>query len=182
MPAEHVVLKAQPSYKNYHWSYLFILIVIAAGVLFWIYRAAIYEHTFIRKEYGRYVLIGLAVLVIIPVLRIMWRRAALVLKVFDDRVVIARGVLARSSKELFITDIRTIDINQTFFQRVLGVGELTISTPGVSKTKDVLRGMPDPGTIKDTIIRLRREKAQETKKEAPAEPKAEPTDKPEAQS
>jgi uncharacterized membrane protein YdbT with pleckstrin-like domain len=93
---------------------------------------------------------------IIPLIVALWKRAALVLHVYDDRVVLERGVLSKAVKEIFISDVRTIDTKQTFFQRLVNVGDLMIATAGTSGYEDIVNGLPDPGGIKDLIISQRR--------------------------
>jgi len=101
---------------------------------------------------------------IIPLVVALWRRAALVLRVYDDRVVLERGVLSKSINEVFIADVRAIDIKQTFFQRIFGVGDIMIGTAGVEGYEQVARGVRDPRGVKELIISQRR-KNEERKQE-----------------
>ncbi|MFQ5896889.1 MAG: PH domain-containing protein [Candidatus Methylomirabilia bacterium] len=93
---------------------------------------------------------------IIPVIVALWKRASLLLRVYEDRVVLERGVLSRNIKIVFITDIRTIDIRQSFLQRILRIGTVMIATAGTSGYEDVANGLPDPKGIKELILRQRR--------------------------
>ncbi len=93
---------------------------------------------------------------LIPLLIAMWKHAAMVLFVYEDRIVLQRGVLSKNMKEIFISDVRTMDTNQTFAQRLLGIGDLKIATSGTSGYEDVLLGIPDPVGVKDFIASQRR--------------------------
>ena len=174
MATEDVVLSVQPSFKNYVRHWLVALAGVALAVVAGVYRTPVGQcliKTFSPKAQSTpvvsYAIVACVALAVVVILVMLWKRASLTLRVHEDRIVIERGILAKNMKELFITDIRTIDINQSIFQRVMGTGDLAISTPGVSQTKDVLQGFPDPASIKDTIIRLRQQKKQEDVKPEP---------------
>ncbi|MCH7760287.1 PH domain-containing protein [candidate division TA06 bacterium] len=89
---------------------------------------------------------------IIPLIVAFWKRAALVLRVYGDRVVLEKGVLSKNVKDIFITDIRTIDTKQSLLQRIFKIGDVMIATAGTSGYEDVAHGLPDPRGIKELII------------------------------
>lgn len=182
MPTEDAKLVAQPSFKYYVWSWLIVLIVVALGVVLAMHQKWVVDKVLgqTHKDKMLYVWLAWVAVLVLPLLRLLWKRASVAIRVFDDRVVIERGILAKNMKELFITDIRTIDITQTFFQRIMGIGELAISTPGM-KMRDVLHGFPDPARIKETIIKLRQAKQAEAKPAKPKEPEPPPEPQPKPQ-
>jgi len=180
MATEDVVLSVQPSFKNYVRHWLVALASVALIVVGFVYKKWVTDVVLTsHPEILGYAMVVCVALAVVVILVMLWKRASLTLRVHEDRIVIERGILAKNMKELFITDIRTIDINQSIFQRVMGTGDLAISTPGVSQTKDVLQGFPDPASIKDTIIRLRQQKKQEDVKPEP-KPAAAAAPEPEA--
>jgi uncharacterized membrane protein YdbT with pleckstrin-like domain len=93
---------------------------------------------------------------VIPLLIALWKRAALILRVYEDRVVVETGVLSKDIKEVFIADVRAIDISQTFFQRIFKTGDIMIATAGVEGYEEVARDVPDPRGIKELMISQRR--------------------------
>ncbi len=92
---------------------------------------------------------------IIPLIIAIWKHAALIIRVYEDRVVIETGVLSKHVKEIFITDIRTIDIKQTFIQRVVNIGDIMLATAGTSSYEIIACGLPNPMDIKKMIITQR---------------------------
>jgi len=96
---------------------------------------------------------------VIPLIVALWRRAGLALRVFEDRVVLERGVLSKDVKEIFISDIRSIDVRQRFLQRIVGIGDLMIATAGTDRYEHVALSLPKPMSIKDLIQAQRRRKA-----------------------
>lgn len=93
---------------------------------------------------------------VIPLIVALWKRASLVLRVYEDRVVVETGVLSKDMKEVFIADIRAIDVSQSFFQRIFRMGDIMIATAGIEGYEEEARGVPDPMGIKELITDQRR--------------------------
>ncbi len=86
-----------------------------------------------------------------------WKRASAILRVFTDRVVLEKGILNKSYKEIFLADIRAIDVEQKFGQRILGYGDILIATAGTEGYELEVKAIPKPKLIRDLIIQLRQE-------------------------
>ncbi len=93
---------------------------------------------------------------IVPLIIAWWKRAELTLRVTDDKVILEQGVLNKQFKDIFVTDIRTVDVKQSLLQRIFGIGDLLIATSGTDNYEDVARGLPKPRAIQDLISRQRR--------------------------
>jgi uncharacterized membrane protein YdbT with pleckstrin-like domain len=92
---------------------------------------------------------------IVPLLVALWKRNSLILRVYHDRVKLERGLLSKEYRELFISDIRSVDVDQGVLGRMCGFGDLTISTAATVDAEEIMPGMPDPLQIKDLIIAQR---------------------------
>ena len=87
---------------------------------------------------------------------IAWaKRSAVVLRVYRDRITLEQGILSKCERELFIRDIRSVDIDQSFTQRLFGIGNLTISTAASADATDFIPGVPNPQAIRDLLIARR---------------------------
>jgi len=89
---------------------------------------------------------------IIPLIIALWKRRALVLRVYESRVSLEKGVLSKNFVELFIKDVRTINIKQGLLQRIFRIGDVMIATAGTAGYEIVASGLPGPKRIKDLII------------------------------
>lgn len=78
------------------------------------------------------------------------------LTVTSDRVRLRKGILSKSITEVWHQDIRNVQLNQTFFQRIFGVGTLGISSAGQNEIEIAVSGMPDPDRVKALIDKHRR--------------------------
>ncbi len=74
----------------------------------------------------------------------------------DQRVTKRTGIFSKKTNELYHTDIRNIQVEQRFWQRVFGVGKIFISYDGQGSIETVMRGLPKPSKIKIIIDNHRR--------------------------
>lgn len=89
---------------------------------------------------------------IIPLIIALWKRWALVLRVYEGRVSLEKGVLSKNFTELFIKDIRTINIKQGLVQRIFKVGDVMVATAGTAGYEIFAYGLPHPRRVRDLII------------------------------
>jgi uncharacterized membrane protein YdbT with pleckstrin-like domain len=62
-----------------------------------------------------------------------------------------RGLLSKSITEVWHQDIRNVQLDQSFFQRVFDVGTIGISSAGQSGLEISVSGIPRPDEIKQLI-------------------------------
>ena len=88
---------------------------------------------------------------------IWWMRSkGTQLTVTTERTSLRRGILSKSITEVWHQDVRNVQLDQTFFQRLLGVGSLGISSSGQAGLEISVSGIPDPERVKDLIDQHRR--------------------------
>ena len=93
-------------------------------------------------------------LIIPPIVAIL-RHAALVLRIYENRVVLEKGILSKSVNEIFISDIRTVDTRQGVTQRIFKIGDIMFGTAGTAGYESVAYGLPNPRSIRDLIMKQR---------------------------
>ena len=92
---------------------------------------------------------------IVPPIIAYFRRASTVLRVFPERITLTRGQLSKCYRDYNPRDIRSIDIDQSFFQRIVGVGDLTISTAATAEGAEQIKAIPNPQRVRDLILAQR---------------------------
>ena len=92
---------------------------------------------------------------IIPPMIAWFRRASMVIRVYPGRITIERGIFSKCYQEYSLLDIRSIDVDQSFFNRLVGIGDITISTAATVDAAEVIRSIPDPKGLRDLIIAQR---------------------------
>jgi len=92
---------------------------------------------------------------IVPWIVAWARRASLVLRVYPGRITLERGLFAKSYREFDARDIRSVEIDQGILARMVGIGDLTISTAATVDPDEEIEGIPDPKGIRDLILAQR---------------------------
>ena len=78
------------------------------------------------------------------------------LTVTDERITLRKGILSKFTNEVFHTDIRNVQLDQSFFQRLFDVGTIAISTSGQEGIEISVQGIPHPQNVRDLIDKYRR--------------------------
>jgi membrane protein YdbS with pleckstrin-like domain len=92
---------------------------------------------------------------IVPPILAWFGRLSTVLRVYPDRIAIERGLLSKCYQDYNPRDIRSIDIDQSFFARLVGIGDLTLSTAATVEGAERINGVPDPHKVRDLILAQR---------------------------
>ncbi|WP_018137896.1 MULTISPECIES: PH domain-containing protein [unclassified Thioalkalivibrio] len=79
------------------------------------------------------------------------------LRIDADQVHLEEGLLSKSHVDLDIGQIRTVKVDQSFWNRIFRVGEIAVYTTGDNPEFRV-SGIPDPHRVRD-YVRDRREAA-----------------------
>lgn len=77
--------------------------------------------------------------------------------VTSRRTVLRRGILSKSLNEVWHRDLRSVGMRQTILQRMLGVGQLDLSTAGQSGIEISVSGIRWPERVKELIQQRRLE-------------------------
>lgn len=92
---------------------------------------------------------------IVPPIIAWFRRNSTVLRVYRDRVTVERGLFSKCYQDYHPQDIRSIDVDQSFLQRLVGIGDITISTAAAVEGAEVIRSIPDPRGLRELILAQR---------------------------
>ena len=80
------------------------------------------------------------------------------LTVTNERVSLRKGILSKFTNDVYLTDVRNVQIYQSFWQRIFGVGYVAISSAGKEGIEIEVKGIPDPEKIKSIIDTHRRDR------------------------
>lgn len=119
---------------------------------------ALYEHhppMFKNNPFGFVVCLLLIPAVGIGLLILLWwylKCKSVKVTVTDADLRLEEGLLSKSRTELKLTSVRTVKINQSFFQRIFGTGDIEVYTSG-DAPEFTVRGMPKPEELKVLIAK-----------------------------
>lgn len=93
---------------------------------------------------------------LIPLVIALWKQASLTLCVYPDRITLETGLVRKRLVDLALTDVNTVEVTQSFFQRLCRIGDIKMATSGVEGYELVARGLPHPKRINEIVAAQRR--------------------------
>jgi len=78
------------------------------------------------------------------------------LTVTNERITFRVGILSKNIREVFLSDIRSVQINQRLLQRIFGTGLVEIASAASSDAEISIDGIPDAYEVKKIIDEHRR--------------------------
>lgn len=142
-PGDAPLFEAHPSWLAYAGSFAMIALLTGLGV-------------FLLPFGGEYALIPLLA-AMAWLLGIALARYSTDYLVGDDRVEKAWGLLARSSREVRICDVRNIDVHMRGLKGLLGIGTVDISSSGGSEVEVSFRDVRGAHQVKQLVRQLQRD-------------------------
>lgn len=94
--------------------------------------------------------LGLLVLLIAII-----HRKCKVFTITNKRIKSKTGILSRSINEVFINDIRSVNLQQGFFERLFGLGTVNIGSAGTAGIEISFEEISEVTNVKEKIQRLK---------------------------
>lgn len=79
---------------------------------------------------------------------------ATVVKVSNKRTTLRTGIIARNTTEVQHDDIRNLQIDQNWWQRIFNVGDLALSSSGQDDLEIHVEGIPRPSDLADLVRKM----------------------------
>jgi len=74
---------------------------------------------------------------------ILWTRFSHDVTIRNGMIVIEDGIIAKQSTRIRLADIRCVDVRQSVWQRLIGIGDVSITAAG-DRPERILQGMDNP--------------------------------------
>ena len=142
---EEVVLRLHPHWKMLVRPVLVFLVTVGVGA----YLAAITDTAGVRYAIAGIVALVLVLFTVAPFLR--WRTTHFV--VTTHRVLIRRGILSRSGRDVPLSRINDVSFEHSFFERMLGCGTLVVESAG-ERGQVVLADVPRVERVQGQLYQL----------------------------
>lgn len=88
--------------------------------------------------------------IIVPAIKII-KLNKLKYKVTTQRIVIKEGIASTSSSEIELYRVKDLSITQTFMQKILNIGDITIQSVGTQNTNLEMKGIPNAEQLREQI-------------------------------
>lgn len=78
-----------------------------------------------------------------------------VYQLLNDRIEMTRGIIARQVVEIEIANIRTVAMEQSFLERIFGLGQVKVGSAGTNNYEIIFFGVRQPEDVKEMIRKTR---------------------------
>jgi membrane protein YdbS with pleckstrin-like domain len=109
----------------------------------------------VRTSWWKYFWLLFFFWLIVPLIVALCRRASTILRIYTNRITLERGLFSKCYQDYLLRDIRSIDVDQSFLARLVGIGDITISTAATVEAAEKIEGIPDPKGIRELILTQR---------------------------
>ena len=144
--------RACPALRNQWFAILVAIVLFVLFIYFGVKGAA--------AGGGRNVQVVLA-LIGVPLLMlvgfIVYRQNVWTFTIRGDTIESCRGIIGRDVQSIRVQDLRNVNVRQTIWQRLLGVGDVEFSSAGGAGVEVTFYGVTDPLGVKDRAMRSNRD-------------------------
>jgi uncharacterized membrane protein YdbT with pleckstrin-like domain len=74
-------------------------------------------------------------------------------RVSNQRITVSKGIFSKKTYEIDINDIRSINVSQSFMQRLLKIGDLEFTTAAGPLKEAMMMNIKEPESLKEEIRR-----------------------------
>lgn len=148
--------RARPALRNQWFAILVAMLLFVLFVYLGLKGAASGGGTNVQIVLA---LIGVPMLVLVAV--IVYRHHAWTFTIHGDTIESCRGIIGRDVQSIRVQDLRNVNVRQTIWQRLLGVGDVEFSSAGGAGVEVTFYGVTDPLGVKDRVMRGERAAARD---------------------
>jgi len=92
-----------------------------------------------------------AVIAVFGLVKGWLERVATLYTITDRRIIIRKGILSRHERAAHIDRVQNVNLTQSFFDRIFGVGTLDFDTAGTEDSDFKFSGIADPDELRHKI-------------------------------
>lgn len=146
---ETTLLEIHPAmFRRHPILFLAATIVLLAGA----------SYSVMKSLDSEWMIAGLAAVVAVAAggYLLSWRLEVMgtTLRITNKRTTLRRGLIAKNTTEVQHDDVRNLQVEQDMLQRLLGVGDIAISSSGQDDLEIHAPGIPDPNEVADLVRRM----------------------------
>jgi uncharacterized membrane protein YdbT with pleckstrin-like domain len=146
---ENMNYLARPAWLNQWWQ-----IGIAVLLPFIFVLVYLKGHQYFSSENLRVVLVVIVAVFVYLLAVVIYRRYSWAYAINGETIESREGLIARKVCSIRVRDLRNINVKQTLWQRLMGVGDVEFSSAGGSGIEVSFRGVGDPLQVKSLAQRM----------------------------
>ena len=146
---ENMNYLARPAWLNQWWQ-----IAVAVLLSFVFVLAYLKGYQYFSSENLRVVLVVIVAVFVYLLAVVIYRRYSWAYTINGETIESREGLIARKVSSIRVRDLRNINVKQTLWQRLMGVGDVEFSSAGGSGIEVSFRGVNDPLQVKSLAQRM----------------------------
>jgi len=146
---ENMNYLARPAWLNQWWQ-----IAIAVLLPFVFVLAYLKGDQYFSAPNLRVVLVAIVAVFVYLFAVVVYRRYSWAYTIDGETIESREGLIARKVSSIRVRDLRNINVRQTLWQRLMGVGDVEFSSAGGSGIEVSFRGVSDPLQVKSLAQRM----------------------------
>ena len=140
---------ARPAWLNQWWQIGIMFLMPVVFVL-----AYLKGNQYFSPENLRVVYVVIAAVFVYLLAVVIYRRYSWAYTINGETIESREGLIARKVSSIRVRDLRNINVKQSLWQRLLGVGNVEFSSAGGSGIEVSFRGVSDPLQVKSLAQRM----------------------------
>ena len=140
MEGEALLWKGRPSWRAMMswWLSVVVLaiVVLVIGIL---------------VDQTTWALLAAAIILVFGLAKGWLERVGTLYTITDRRIIIRKGILSRNERAAHIDRVQNVNLHQSFFDRLFGVGTLDFDTAGTEDSDFKFLGIADPENLRTRI-------------------------------
>ncbi len=140
---------ARPAWLNQWWQIGILFLMPVVFVL-----GYLKGHQYFSSENLRVVLVVIAAVFVYLLAVVVYRRYSWAYTINGETIESREGLIARKVCSIRVRDLRNINVKQSLWQRLMGVGDVEFSSAGGSGIEVTFRGVSDPLQVKSQAQRM----------------------------
>jgi len=92
---------------------------------------------------------------VVALVVLLYRHYSWIYRITDDQIESQHGIIARDMKTVRLVDLRNVNVKQSFFQRIFGIGDVEFSSAGGSGIEVAFFGIIKPMDLHTMVKNLR---------------------------
>ena len=140
---------ARPAWLNQWWQIGIMFLMPVVFVL-----AYLKGHQYFSSENLRVVLVVTVAVFVYLVAVVIYCRYSWAYTINGETIESREGLIARKVCSIRVRDLRNINVKQSLWQRLMGVGDVEFSSAGGSGIEVSFRGVSDPLQVKSLAQRM----------------------------
>ncbi|MDO8705463.1 MAG: PH domain-containing protein [Sulfuricaulis sp.] len=140
---------ARPAWLNQWWQIGILFLMPVVFVL-----AYLKGHQYFSSENLRVVYVVIVAVFVYLTAVVIYRRYSWAYTIDGGTIESREGLIARKVKSIRVQDLRNINVNQSLWQRIVGVGDVEFSSAGGSGIEVVFCGVDKPLQVKQLVQRV----------------------------